>query len=287
MEKDKKVNEAIEEVQVTEVQETPDAPIEAEVVATSEEDVPAVGRVKTFWSKKFPEKTYENDDEFDGMLADYLESSDVRLNRLEEAEKTFRQVASNHPELLDMVEDLADDPDMTLAEALYNHVDDEEWMPEEGAPDFERMRKARQGRKDREKEAAEYRKKLADNLAVSEGVIKKYFEDNEVSEEEQKAIGEFIDELLGGVVENRITPETMDAFRRARNYDRDIAEAKTVGEIKGKNAKIDAERERKKQETDGLPSAGSAAGVKAKAPIERDFLDEVIDRSNARNDWWK
>lgn len=284
MEKDEKEKTTVQETVTTTVAEGSDG---GSAASADGEAAPVASRVKTYWAKKFPGKAYETDEEFDGLLADHLEASDARMQQLEGAEQTFRSVAINHPELLDMVEDLAEDPEMTLAEALYKNVDEEEFLPEEGSPDFERMRQARQSRKTHEAEAAEYRKKLAENLATSEGVIKKYFEENEVSEEEQKAIGEFIDELLGGVVENRITADTMAAFRRARNYERDVAEAEAVGQIKGKNAKVDAERQRKKEETDGLPAPGSAAGVTATPPVKKDFMDELIERSNARNDWYR
>lgn len=279
MENNEKEKTLVEETVTKEVKEQP---IEGAGI-----EVPVVGRVKSYWEKKYPEKTYSSDEEFDGMLADHLEASDARIEKLEGAEQTFRSVAMNHPELLDMVEDLAEDPEMTLAEALYNNVDEEEWMPEEGTPDFERMRNARKARQTRNEETAAYRKQLAENLKTSEEEIKKYFEENNVDEEEQKAIGEFIDALLAGVVENRITADTMAAFRRARNYERDMAEAEEVGQIKGKNAKIDAERQRKQEETDGLPSPGSAAGVSVKPPVEKTFMEEIVDRSNARNNWFK
>ena len=279
MAKDEKEKALVEETVTTEVTEPTEA---AEENAT-----PTVSRVKHYWSQKYPDKTYETDEEFDGMLADHLESSDSRMKELEGAEETFRSVAINHPELLDIVEDLADDPEMTLAEAMYNNLGEDEFLPEEGSPDFERMRNARKDRKAKEAEAEAYRKQLAENLKTSEETIQKYFEENDVSEEEQKAIGEFIDDLLAGLVENRITADTMAAFRRARNYERDMAEAEAVGEIKGKNAKIDAERQRKQEETDGLPAPGSAAGVSVKPPVEKDFLDELIDRGNARSNWYK
>lgn len=280
MEKDGKEKTVVEEAVTTEVREQPDGSAPAS-------ETPAVSRVKSYWSQKYPDKTYETDEEFDGMLADHLESSDSRMKELEGAEETFRSVAMNHPELLDIVEDLADDPEMTLAEAMYNNLGEDEFLPEEGSPDFERMRNARKDRKAKEAEAEAYRKQLAENLKTSEETIRKYFEENEVSEEEQKAIGEFIDDLLAGLVENRITADTMAAFRRARNYERDMAEAEAVGEIKGKNAKIDAERQRKQEETDGLPAPGSAAGVSVKPPVEKTFMEEIVDRSNARNNWFK
>lgn len=280
MEKDGKEKTVVEETVTTKVREQPNGSAPAS-------ETPAVSRVKSYWSQKYPDKTYETDEEFDGMLADHLESSDSRMKELEGAEETFRSVAINHPELLDIVEDLADDPEMTLAEAMYNNLGEDEFLPEEGSPDFERMRNARKDRKAKEAEAEAYRKQLAENLKTSEETIQKYFEENEVSEEEQKAIGEFIDDLLAGLVENRITADTMAAFRRARNYERDMAEAEAVGEIKGKNAKIDAERQRKQEETDGLPAPGSAAGVSVKPPVEKDFLDELIDRGNARSNWYK
>lgn len=279
MEKDEKEKTVVEETVTTEVADP--------AVSAAEETTPTVSRVKTYWSQKFPDKTYETDEEFDGMLADHLESSDTRMQQLEGAEETFRSVAMNHPELLDIVEDLADDPEMTLAEAMYNNLGEDEFLPEEGSPDFERMRNARNARRAKDAETEAYRKQLAENLKTSEETIQRYFDENEVSEEEQKAIGEFIDDLLAGLVENRVTAETMAAFRRARNYERDMAEAEAVGEIKGKNAKIDAERQRKQEETDGLPAPGSAAGVSAQPPVKKDFMDEIIDRGNARNQWFK
>ena len=274
--------------------ETPDVVAEVTTATTddgvakvAEVEKPTGGRVKAFWAEKFPDKTYESDEEFDGLLADHLADIDERMRGHETAEQAFREVAKNHPELLDMVEALADDPDMSLAEALYRNVDEDEFFPEEGAPDFERMRNARKERMGRREAAAARSKALADNLAVSEGVVRDWLAKNEMSEDDQKALGNLIDSHLGAYIDNRITPEVLDFYLRAMRYDRDVADAREVGEIKGKNAKIDAERQRRREETDGLPSAGSAAVIKESDPAPKDWFDDVEARANSRLGWYK
>lgn len=256
------------------------------VAEAAEVTKPSGGRVKAFWAEKFPEKTYESDDEFDGLLADYLAESDEKMRGHETAEQAFRDVAKNHPEILDMVEALSDDPDMTLAEALFRNVDEEEFFPEEGSPDFERMRNARKERMGRREAAKARDKALADNLTASESVVREWFEKNEMSDEDRKALGDLIDKHLGAYMENRIAPETLDFYRRAMRYEGDVADAREIGEIKGKNAKVDAERQRRREETDGLPSAGSAAGIKDAPKEDEDWLDETISHSNRRKDWF-
>lgn len=248
---------------------------------------PQVGRVKAFWAAKFPDRTYATDEEFDGMMADYLEDSDKRLSAHAKAEETFRSVANDHPELLDVIEDLAKDKEMTIIEALYRNVDPDEFLPEEGAPEFDRMRKARSDRMSRQQEAEAFRKKLTENYEKSRGIVSEYFSKNNISPEEQKALGDYIDRVMDDYTRNLITAEVLDAFRRSMNYSKDVASAREVGTIEGKNAKIDAQRQRRAEETDGLPSAGSSAGVSASAPIKKDFLDTILERSEARRNWDK
>lgn len=257
------------------------------VAETAEVTKPSGGRVKAFWAEKFPDKTYESDEEFDGLLADHLVDVDERMRDLETAEQAFREVAKNHPELLDMVEAMSDDPDMSLAEALYRNVDEEEFFPEEGSPDFERMRNARKERMGRRDAAMARNKALADNLAASEGVVRDWLAKNEMSDDDRKALGDLIDKHLGAYFENRVTPEMLDFYLRSMRYDRDVADAREVGEIKGKNAKIDAERQRRREETDGLPSAGSAAGIKESEPAPKEWFDDIEERANSRLGWFK
>lgn len=255
-------------------------------VETTEVQKPSGGRVKAFWAEKFPDKTYESDAEFDDYLADYLLESEEKMRGHETAEQAFREVARNHPELLDMVEAMADDPDMSLAEALYRNVDEDEYFPEEGSPDFERMRAARKARMDRREADRARAKTLEDNLAASHDVVREWLDKNEMGEDDRKMLGDLIDKHLGAYIDNRITPDLLDFYRRAMYYDKDLADAREVGEIKGKNAKIDAERQRRREETDGLPSAGGAAIAKEINPEPKDWLDETIDHSSRRKNWF-
>lgn len=247
------------------------------VVTEGASEMPVQNRVKAYWASKFPDKGFADDAEFDGLLADYLSETDRKLEKHAMAEETFRRVAGEHPELLDIVEDLAADKEMTLAEAIYRNVDTGEFLPEEGEPDFDRMRKVRQERMARETEAQAFRNKLAENLEQSKKVISDYFRDNDIPEDEQKALADYVDEIMDKYTQNLITTEIMDAFRRARNYSRDVAQAQEIGAIAAKNARVDAQRRRRDEATDGLPSSGSAAGV-LPPPEETSPLGRVVDR---------
>lgn len=272
----------------TETPEQPTTTTSEETVVEKPETAPAIpGRVKAFWAAKFPDKTYSNDEEFDSMLADHLEESDKRLGEYASTEETFRRVATEHPELLDVIKDLAEDKEMPLIEAIYRNVDPEEFLPEEGDPEFDRMRQARQNRLGRQAEAEEFRKKLENNLEESKKVIQGYFEERGMPEKDQHALADFIDGIFEQYTQNQITAEILDAFNHARTYKKDVADAREIGAIEGKNAKIDAQRQRRAEETDGLPSAGSSAGVMTSATTPKDFMDDLLEKTSKRRNWMK
>lgn len=272
----------------TEAPERPASTAAETTVVEESKTAPATpGRVKAFWASKFPDKTYGSDEEFDNMLADHLEESDKRLGEYASSEDTFRRVATEHPELLDVVKDLSEDKEMPLIEAIYRNVDPEEFLPEEGEPEFDRMRQARQTRLGRQAEAEEFRKKLENNLEESKKVIQEYFEQRGMPEKDQHALADFIDGIFEQYTQNQITAEILDAFNHARTYNKDVSDAREIGAIEGKNAKIDAQRQRRAEETDGLPSAGSSAGVIASETAPKDFMDDLLEKTSKRRNWMK
>jgi hypothetical protein len=126
------------------------------------------------------------------------------------------------------------------------------------------------------------RKEFDTNLEASREVIKEYFEEKGLTDENAEDYASFIDNHIAEYNRGIVTKEFLDLFYKARNYAKDVIEAEEQGAIKGKNAKVDAEREKRAAETDGMPVGGSSIGVKEDVPEEDDLFAE-ISRNSRRN----
>ncbi|MEG1622804.1 MAG: hypothetical protein RR330_05470 [Alistipes sp.] len=231
-------------------------------------------RLKIFMSSKFPDKQFADDNEFNDGLADYVENANQRLSDYEAADETIRQVATAHPELMDIVEDLSTDRSMSFAEAVARNLDPEEIYPKEGDPDFEAMRKAHEMRLAKKSEATAYQKKIEANLEESKSIVQAYFKSHEMSDAEANSLAEYIDGFMDEYLTGRISASALDMFRNAMNYSSDIQAAREEGSITAKNAKIDAVRQQKQTATDGLPGqGGSAGGLPPETPVRHRVFD--------------
>lgn len=269
-----------EKPEVTSVEVTKVAPVTASGAAT----VPGSDRLHSFMQGRYPDKTWADDDEFYSNVADYLEDSGRRISEYENADTQILNIAKEYPEILSIIKDIVDGK--SFEEALARNIDIEELIPREGEPDFAKYDNARKERKARRAEAEAYRAKLDKNMEKSREVLKSYFEEHGMSDEEALAFSEYIDNIVSAYLDRAITPEILDIFNHARNYDKDMAEARTAGEAVGRNAKIDAEREKRDGATDGLPGAGSSAGtLDTETPKEKNFIDNVLEQTSRRRNW--
>ena len=74
-------------------------------------------------------------------------------------------------------------------------------------------------------------------------------------------------DMASNAMLGKFTPEMIDAARKSLDYDRDVESASAEGEIRGRNAKIEAKL-RKQKSGDGLPrfSGGGSSQTGRKAP---------------------
>ena len=103
-----------------------------------------------------------------------------------------------------------------------------------------------------------------------------------MSDDDAEDYAAFIDKNIADYNRGIVTPEFLDLFYKAKNYAKDIIEAEEQGAIKGKNAKVDAEREKRATETDGMPVGGSSIGVKEDVPEDNDLFADIA-RNSRRN----
>ena len=119
-------------------------------------------------------------------------------------------------------------------------------------------------------------------METSREVIKDFFEEKNLETADAEDYASFIDNHIAEYNRGIVTKDFLELFYKARNYAKDIIEAEEQGAIKGKNAKVDAEREKRAAETDGMPKGGSSLGIKEAMPEDDDLFSE-IGRYSRRN----
>lgn len=269
MEKEEKKPE-VTAVEVTTVQ-----PVEA---TTASE------RLKSFMKSKNPDKEWDDDEAYYSDVVAFAEDADKQLAGYATANETIKSVGKDYPEIFAIIEDIADGK--SFEEALAANIDIEELIPTEDEPNYEKYTQARDARKKKKAEAEAYRQKFEENIAKSHDVVQAFFDEKGMDEETANEFGAYIDGVMGEYLDGIITKDMLDMFYNARNYDADVAEARTAGEVAGRNAKIDAEREKKATATDGMPTPGTSAGKEAQQePESNDFISGILAKTNARRNW--
>jgi hypothetical protein len=260
---------ATEEVVETTEVETTETPIENE----------GADSLRSFVETTYG-KTFESDAEFEAFVKEKLTENEESLSGYKEADSKIIEVLDDYPELYAVVQDLIDGKPIEVALAANIDLEDITPLPDEEM--YKQYEDAKNTRKERKTKIETLRKEFDTNLEASREVIKEYFEEKGLTDENAEDYASFIDNHIAEYNRGIVTKEFLDLFYKARNYAKDVIEAEEQGAIKGKNAKVDAEREKRATETDGMPVGGSSIGVKEDVPEEDDLFAE-ISRNSRRN----
>lgn len=262
-------NPATEEIVETTEVETTETPIESEGAET----------LRAFVETTYG-KTFESDADFEAFVKEKLTESEESLSGYKDADGKIMEILDEYPELYAVVQDLIDGKPIEVA--LASNIDLEDITPLPDEDMYKQYEDAKNTRKERKAKVEAYRKEFDTNMEASRETIKEYFEEKAMTDEDATDYATFIDNHIAEYNRGIVTKEFLDLFYKARNYAKDVIEAEEQGAIKGKNAKVDAEREKRATETDGMPVGGSSIGVKEDVPEENDLFAE-ISRNSRRN----
>lgn len=261
---------ATEEVVETTEVETTETPIENE----GEESL------RTFVETTYG-KSFESDADFEAFVKEKLTENEESLSGYKEADGKIIEVLDEYPELYAVVQDLIDGKPIEVALAANIDLEDITPLPDEEM--YKQYEDAKNTRKERKTKIETLRKEYDTNLEASREVIKEYFEEKGLTDENAEDYASFIDNHIAEYNRGIVTKEFLDLFYKARNYAKDVIEAEEQGAIKGKNAKVDAEREKRATETDGMPVGGSSIGVKEDVPQEAEDVVSFALNNSRRN----
>lgn len=211
--------------------------------------------------KKYPDREYADDEALFGQINDDYDEYDNTLNGYKERESKLTDMLSKDPHSAQFITDMAQgkDPWTSLInrigiDGVKEMLDDPTKMEEYSASNKEYIdRMAKQ--KDLE---SEWEKNMKTTLAM----LEQKQQEMGLSDEQIDAASDWIKEVVNDAIVGIIKPETLDMAFKAINHDADIAAASQEGEVRGKNAKVEAQL-RKPKRGDGTPSLAGANNAPA------------------------
>lgn len=218
--------------------------------------------------KRYPDRDFADEatakDEF---YADY-DRSMGEYDALKGENARILETLQENPEFAEVFASIRDG--MPLRVALARVVDFDAAPPQEGDPDYEDFNRSREEYKARRREMAERRRRIAENQERSKVEIEDFFRSVGADDEEQTGFADFLQGIFDDVFDGKMGKAALRKLWQAYKYEEDVEAAGKAGEAAGRNARIEARRE-KARATDGLPDAGS--GISSPEPPRRQIFD--------------
>lgn len=214
-------------------------------------------------AKKYPDKNFDNDEDFYGQIDNDYEESEKQLGEYQDREKQLGDFMDKDPRSGAFLQAWkgGKNPILVLTE-LYgdefmDYLDDPEKQEEI----------AEANKKYLERVASE--RKLEDDYQTN---LKKSIEDIQSAQDQNgwdddyvnnavKKLGEIVDDAILG----KISPDTLKLLANGESHDADMQSAAQEGEVRGRNAKIE-EKLRKQKSRDGAPHLGGGGN----APMQKE-----------------
>lgn len=247
-------------------------PVENPPVAS--EPAETIETLRTFVTDKYGE-TFEDD-------ASLLAFVRTKLDNAASSDSIIGEILAEYPELYAVIQDL--DAGKPFEVALAANIDVDSLKPLEGDEDYAAYEEARKTRQTRKQKADDHKARFESNREESLEVISDYFAEKTMDEKAGEDFANYIDSMITDYLDGKVTRDFLEIFYRGMHYADDVEAARNAGAIDAKNARIDAEREKRSGMTDGMPTPGSAIATPSTSFGEEDDLFSEIGR-NSRKHW--
>ena len=210
---------------------------------------------------KYPDLDLTDEEVLYGRIGDDYDDSEKRLGEYAEREQRMEDMLRNDPKNAQFLADMAagKDPWIAVVERLGVDGITELLNDPEKKAAYEEANKAYAERVAQEKELeAEANRNAEESARFVEQMNAQY------GEEVVDAALMVLDKMMKDYIMSKVTPEAFDIALKVVKRDADLENARTEGEIAGRNAKIE-EKLRNMEGGDGLPvMGGSSAAPKQK-----------------------
>jgi len=233
-------------------------------------------------TKYFPDRKFESDEDYDTAIDEYVSDHEVYRERGDKANKDLNDVLDANPKLTAALKDVIQNA-VPFNVAMAKHYGPEDFTLEEGDDhysDFDANRKAREGDLAKQRESKEAFQK---NVEASRQAAQEFAEEEGLDKEQAAEIMNKFDAIMAEMFTGKVTKETLQAVKRAVQFDEAVKDAAEVGEKKAKNEKIVATMTKDAKPTgDGIP-APKKTGEPKEIVKKPSLIDTIVDGAKERD----
>ena len=221
--------------------------------------------------KKYPDREFADDEALFGQIDEDYADYDNRIGEYKNREKELSDMFAADPRSASFLNSWRKGEHPMTAfirqfgkDGLEELVNNEEKMDE-----FAKANEEYLARVAKEKELEEeYQRNLSETIEN----LDKFQSENRLSDEMTDKVMEFLAGIVRDGIMGKFTPETIGMALNAENHDADIQNARTEGQVAGRNAKID-EQLRKPKTGDGTPDLAGSNNAPTRKPSNRSMFD--------------
>ncbi|MDE6345376.1 MAG: hypothetical protein K2L55_01735 [Muribaculaceae bacterium] len=224
--------------------------------------------------KKYPDREYADDEALFGQIDDDYDEYENQLSGYRESETKLTDMFSKDPRSAQFIADMAQGKDPWTSLINRIGIDGVKEMLDDPAK-MEEFAKSNKEYVERMAKQKGLEDEWEKNMKVTLSMLEQKQQELGLSDEQIDAAADWIKEVTNDAVIGIIRPETIDMALKAINHDADIAAASEEAEIRGKNAKAEAQL-RKSKRGDGTPTLAGANN--APAPVrQKDSIFDIAD----------
>lgn len=221
--------------------------------------------------KKYPDREYADDEALFGQINDDYDEYDSQLSGYKERESKLTDMFTKDPQSAQFITDMAQGKDPWASLINRIGIDGVKEMLDDPAK-MEEFSKSNKEYVDRMAKQKGLEEEWEKNMKTTLAMLEQKQQELGLSDEQIDAAADWIKQVTNDAVIGIIKPETIDMALKAINHDADIAAASEEGEIRGKNAKVEA-RLRKPKRGDGTPTLAGANNAPAPSRQKGSIFD--------------
>ena len=216
-------------------------------------------------SALYPDMAMETEDDLDAAYNRFADEREEELSGIKDNMQIIEDMMSADEDLRAVLTDMIVNKTPFRA-AINKFLTPEDLTPLPTDDDYEAVNKAYNERLEKGKAQASMIEQINKNEEQTYKDFEAFIAEKGYSEEQAQKLNDTIGDVFENLLYKKITPEMLEMFSKAMNYDADIAKATSEGEIKGRNASIEAKRVASEaNKGDGIPSivgGGAESGSK-------------------------
>lgn len=230
-------------------------------------------------SKLYPDAAMETEEDIETLYNRYADDKENELTGMKDNMQVIEDLMNSDEDLRAVLTDMiVNKTPFRAAIAKYLSQDDLTPLPTD--EDYEAVRTAYNERVERGKSQAAAMEEIRKNEENTYNEFESFVAEKNLDEIEAKELDDIIGEVFSNLLYKKITREMLEMFLKAKHYDADLAKADSEGEIRGRNAAIEAKRiAAESKKGDGVPYL---VGGSAEPEKERDN-DRVSFLGKKRN----